>query len=134
MNGRTVMELLLLDCENVQISSQQGFFTQCDGVTMGSSLGPFRVNIFLVLYLLQRIEKFTETSPVDKKEITNQIILMSLDMLTAAQKQKTREILNKAEASDVIDFNETGELTVNTNSTKFSLSTFSSTYRNQTET
>ena len=39
-------------------------------------------------------------------------------MLTAAQKQKTKEILNKIEVSDVIDFNETGQLTVNKNSTK----------------
>ena len=44
-------------------------------------------------------------------------------MLTAAQKQKTREILNKIEASDVFDFNETGELTVNKISTKIALST-----------
>ena len=45
-------------------------------------------------------------------------------MLTAAQKQQTREFLNKIEVSDVIDFNETGELTVNKNPTKFALSTF----------
>ena len=36
---------------------------------------------------------------------------------------KTREILNKNEASDVFDFNETGELTVNKISTKIALST-----------
>ena len=45
-------------------------------------------------------------------------------MLTATHKQKTRENLIKVEASDVIDFKETGELTVNRNSTKISLSTF----------
>ena len=68
---------------------------------------------------------FPETSPTDKKGIiSTESILKSLDMLTAAQKQKTREILNKIEVSDVIGFNETGELTVNKNSTKIALSTF----------
>ena len=45
-------------------------------------------------------------------------------MLTAALKQKTREISNKNQASDVNDFNETVDLTVNKNSTKIALSTF----------
>ena len=45
-------------------------------------------------------------------------------MLTEAQKQKTGEVLNKIEASDVIGVSETGEVTVNRNSTKIALSTF----------
>ena len=45
-------------------------------------------------------------------------------MLTAAQKQRTREILNKIESSETIDFDETGDITVNKISTKISLSTF----------
>ena len=60
---------------------------------------------------------------MDKKILTKKI-LKSLDTMTATQKQKTREILNKIEASDVIEFNETGDLTVNTNWTKNSISTF----------
>ena len=45
-------------------------------------------------------------------------------MLTAAQKQRTREILNKIESSETTDFDETGDITVNKISTKISLSTF----------
>ena len=45
-------------------------------------------------------------------------------MLTAAQKQRTREILNKIESSETIDLDETGDFTVNKISTKISLSTF----------
>ena len=45
-------------------------------------------------------------------------------MLTAAQKQRTREILNKIESSETIDLDETGDNTVNKISTKISLSTF----------
>ena len=72
---------------------------------------------------LQRNEMFTEISPVHKtQKIANENFLKSLDMLTAARNEKL-ENLNKIEASDVIDFNETGELTVNTSSTKSSLST-----------
>ena len=45
------------------------------------------------LTLLQRSKTFPETSPTDKKEIiSTESIFKSLDMLTAAQKQKTREI------------------------------------------
>ena len=77
------------------------------------------------LTLLQRNKTFPETSPTEKKEIiSTESILNSLDMLTVAQTQKTRQILNKIEVSDVIDFNETGELTVNKMSTKIALSTF----------
>ena len=45
-------------------------------------------------------------------------------MLTAAQKQRTRETLNKIESFETIDFDETGDITVNKISTKISLSTF----------
>ena len=44
-------------------------------------------------------------------------------MLTAAQNQRTREILNKFESSKTIDFDETGDITVNKISTKITLST-----------
>lgn len=77
------------------------------------------------LTLLQRDKTFPDPSTVEKKEkISNENILKSLDMLTAAQKQRAREILNKIESSEAIDFNETGEITVNKISTKISLSTF----------
>ena len=66
---------------------------------------------------------FTEIQPVEEKILTKNI-WKSLDMKTATQKQKTRETLNKIEASDVIELNETGELTVNTSWTKISISAF----------
>ena len=60
------------------------------------------------LTLLQRNKTFPDPSPVEKKEKTSKgNILKSLDMLTAAQKQRTREILNKIESSETIDFDET---------------------------
>ena len=40
-------ELLLLAFENNQILTHDGDFNQCDGVAMGSPLGPFLVNIFM---------------------------------------------------------------------------------------
>ena len=77
------------------------------------------------LTLLQRNNTFPDPSTVEKKEKTSkENILKSLDMLTAAQKQRTREILNKIESSETIDFDETGDITVNKISTKISLSTF----------
>ena len=77
------------------------------------------------LTLLQRNNTFLDPSTVEKKEKTSkENILKSLDMLTAAQKQRTREILNKIESSETIDFDETGDITVNKISTKISLSTF----------
>ena len=77
------------------------------------------------LTLLQRNKTFPDPSTVEKKEKTSkENILKSLDMLTAAQKQRTREILNKIESSETIDFDETGDITVNKISTKISLSTF----------
>ena len=77
------------------------------------------------LTLLQRNNTFPDPSTVEKKEKTSkENILKSLDMLTAAQKQRTREILNKIESSEKIDFDETGDITVNKISTKISLSTF----------
>ena len=77
------------------------------------------------LTLLQRNNTFPDPSTVEKKEKTSkENILKSLDMLTAAQKQRTREILNKIESSQTIDFDETGDITVNKISTKISLSTF----------
>ena len=77
------------------------------------------------LTLLQRNNTFPDPSTVEKKEKTSkEKILKSLDMLTAAQKQRTRETLNKIESSETIDFDETGDITVNKISTKISLSTF----------
>ena len=77
------------------------------------------------LTLLQRNNTFPDPSTVEKKEKTSkENILNSLDMLTAAQKQRTREILNKIESSETIVFDETGDITVNKISTKISLSTF----------
>ena len=77
------------------------------------------------LTLLQRNNTFPDPSTVEKKEKTSkENILKSLDMLTAAQKQRTREILNKIESSETIDFDETGDITVNKISTKISISTF----------
>ena len=77
------------------------------------------------LTLLQRNKTFPDPSTVDKKEKTiKENILKSLDMLTAAQKQRTREILNRIESSETIDFDETCDITVNKISTKISLSTF----------
>ena len=77
------------------------------------------------LTLLQRNNTFPDPSTVEKKEKTSkENILKSLDMLTAAQKQRTREILNKIESSETIDFDETGDITVNKISTKISLPTF----------
>ena len=77
------------------------------------------------LTLLQRNKTFPDPSTIEKKEKTSkENVLKSLDMLTAAQKQKTREILNKIESSEEVDFNETGEITVNKISTKISISTF----------
>ena len=53
-------------------------------------------------------------------------------MRTEARKQKTRENLNKIEASDVIDFNETCDQTVKKNSTEsFQFQMYSTTYSNQ---
>ena len=72
--------------------------------------------------LLSRNKALTGTSPLDKK-IADKNILKSINMLTAAQKQKTREILKRVEASQLICCNETGELNVNKNSTKNTLST-----------
>ena len=43
-------------------------------------------------------------------------------MLTAAQKQKTKDGLDRIEASHVNDFNESGEIPMNKNSTGDSLS------------
>ena len=65
---------------------------------------------------------------------TNKTVLKSLDMLTAAQKQKSREILSIIEDSVAVDFNDTGEITVNKNSTKIPPQHFSTTYNNQTKT
>ena len=77
------------------------------------------------LTLLQRNNTFPDPSTVEKKEKTSkENILKPLDMLTAAQKQRTREILNKIESSETIDFDETGDITENKISTKISLSTF----------
>ena len=45
-------------------------------------------------------------------------------MLTVAQKQRTRESLNKIESSDANNFDETGEITVNKISIKNLLSIF----------
>ena len=45
-------------------------------------------------------------------------------MLTPAQKQTTRELLNKIESSETMNFDETGDITVNKIITKISLSTF----------
>ena len=103
----------------------KSFYTQKNNSTLQVLKDPEVEQKAKSLTLLQRNKTFPETSSTEKKEnISNESILKSLDMLTAAQKQKTREILNKIEASDVIDFNETGELTVNKNSTKIALSTF----------
>ena len=103
----------------------KSFYTQINNSTLQVLKDPEVEQKAKSLTLLQRNKTFPETSPTDKKEIKAiESILKSLDMLTAAQKQKTREILNKIEVSDVIDFNETGKLTVNKNSTKIALSTF----------
>ena len=56
-----------------------------------------------------------------------------MDMLTAAQKQKSREILSKFEDSDTVDFNDTGEITGNKTQRKLPSQHFSPTYNNQTK-
>ena len=77
------------------------------------------------LTLLQRNKTFPDPSTLEKKEKTSEgNILKSLDMLTAAQKQRTREILNKIESSETIDFDEIGVITVNKISTNILPSTF----------
>ena len=67
------------------------------------------------------------------KKIAIENLLESLGMPTVAEKQKSRGSPHKIEASDVIDFNETDELTVNTNSTKNNTQRFSTTYSDQTK-
>ena len=47
IDGCTMEELLLLACENIQILTHDGYSNQCDGVAMGSPLGPFLANIFM---------------------------------------------------------------------------------------
>ena len=72
----------------------------------------------------RKIEFFRKPHRRTRRKISNGIVLKSLDMLSAAQKQKTGEMLNKIEDSDVIDFIDNAELTVNKNSSKIALSTF----------
>ena len=74
------------------------------------------------LRLCSKEKRSTKPLQWSKGKIASENKLKSLDKQTATQKQKTKESLRKNGASDVIDFNETGELTANTNSTKVSLS------------
>ena len=45
-----MIELLLLATSNVQILTDDGYYTQIDGVAMGSPVGPFLANVFLAQY------------------------------------------------------------------------------------
>ena len=103
----------------------KSFYTQQKHSTLQDLRNPEVEQKAKSLTLLQRNKTFPDPSTVEKKEKTSkENILKSLDMLTAAQKQRTREILNKIESSETIDFHETGDITVNKISTKISLSTF----------
>ena len=103
----------------------KSFYTQQKHSTLQVLRDPEVEQTAKSLTLLQINNTFPDPSTVEKKEKTSkENILKSLDMLTAAQKQRTREILNKIESSETIDFDETGDITVNKISTKISLSTF----------
>ena len=98
----------------------KSFYTQQKHSTLQVSRDPEVEQKAKFLTLLLRNKTFPDPSTVEKTEKTSRKnILKSLDMLTAAQKQRTREILNKIESSETIDFDETGDNTVNKISTKF---------------
>ena len=50
VSKETMIELLLLATSNVQILTDDGYYTQIDGVAMGSPLGPYLANVFLAQY------------------------------------------------------------------------------------
>ena len=103
----------------------KSFYTQQNNSTLQVLKDPEVEQKAKSLTLLQRNKTFPDPSTIEKKEKTSkENIIKSLDMLTASQKQKTREILNKIESSEAVDFDETGEITINKISTKISLSTF----------
>ena len=110
------------------LSRKEKFFTQEKHSTLQVLRDPEVEQKAKSLTLLQRNKTFLDPSTVEKKEKTSkENILKSLDMLTAAEKQRTqrtKEILNKTESSETSDFDETGDITVNKISTKISPSTF----------
>ena len=104
----------------------KSFYTQQNNSTLQVLKDPKVEQKAKSLTLLQRNKTFPDPSTIEKKEKASKgNIIKSLDMFKASQKQKTREnFLNKIESSEAVDFDETGEITINKISTKISLATF----------
>ena len=101
------------------------FYTQQNNSTLQVLKDPEVEQKAKSLTLLKRNKTFTETSPVDENEkIANENLLRSRYPDSGPETKKTTDISSKIEASAVIDFIEIGESTVDTNSTKISLSTY----------
>ena len=101
----------------------KSFYTDKNNSTSQVLKDPQLAQKAKALTLLQRNKQYPEAEE-NEKNISNENILSSIDMLNRSQKERSKEILKKIESSDIIGFNKEGKITINKTATTVPLSIF----------